>query len=225
VRRLTVPIVMAVLALTPAPAFAGAQDAASTHAAITAGYALARAAVATIPVAQAKIQSYKRRLARECPDVGAGTPETEASEPMSAEVAAALWSISYGAAAGPIERFARAIRPLRWTSKRFERSLHSFVTALTGLATLPLPDLCADVRSWTASGFKTVPRDVTELDQHVERLELGEVAWGLVAPYERGSEAGLVSYIEGAVTKVEEAEFELGQKDWYEVLETLGLAP
>ncbi len=216
---------MATLALTPAPVFADAQDVAATHTAITAGYALARAAVATIPVAQAKIESYKGRLARECPDAGAGTPETEASQPMSDEVAAALWSISYGSAAGPIERFARAIRPLHWTSKRFERSLHSFVAALTGLATLRLPDLCADVRAWTASGFKTVPGDVTELDRQVERLELPEVPWELVAPYERGSEAGLVTFIEDAETKVEEAEFKLGQKDWYEVIETVGLAP
>jgi len=224
-RRLLGPLVVVTLLATPAPALADAQDAAATHAGITAGYALARAAVATIPVAQDRIERYNSKLAGECPDVGAGTPETEASEPMSGEVAAALWSISYGAAAGPIKTFARAISPLHWTNPRFNRAVHHLAATLTELATLRMPDLCADVRAWTASGFTTVPQDVLEIDHHVEPLELPEIPWGLVTPYVRTGEAGLVSYIKRAETKVAEAEFIKGQKDWYQVIETLGLEP
>ena len=212
-------------AAAPTAALAGSQDAAATHAGITAGYALARAAVATIPVAQDRIERYNSKLAGECPDVGAGTPETEASEPMSAEVAAALWSISYGAAAGPIKTFTRAIGPLHWTNARFNRAVHRLATTLSELATLRMPDLCGDVRAWTASGFTTVPEDVLEIDHHVEPLELPEIPWGLVTPYVRPAETGLVNYIKRAETKVAEAEFIKGQKDWYQVIETLGLEP
>ena len=225
VRRLVVSIVVAAFALVPAPALASSQDVTATHAAVSAGYTLARAAVAAIPVAEAKIQTYNGRLARECPGAGAGTPETEASEPMSAEVAAALWSIAYGSAREPIERFASAIRPLHWTSRPFDRAVHRYATVLVGLATLPLPHLCADVRAWTASAFTAIPSDVTELDRRVEQLELPEIPWGLVSRYEGANETGLVSFIEHAQRKVAEAEFTVGQKDWYQVIETVGLVP
>jgi len=226
VHRLLVPIVVLTFAITPsAPALAGTQDANATHAAVTAGYALARASLAAIPVAQAKIQAYNKKLAGECPQAGAGTPETEASEPMSKEVAAALWSIEYGATAGPIKAFAKAVKPLHWTSTHFDHAVHKYATTLTALATIPLPDLCSDVRAWTAGGFTTVPRDVLELDDRVEPLQLPEIPWGLVARYVHGHEASLVTYIKRAETKTAEAEFMLGQKDWYEVNETLGLGP
>src|SRR5437870_7531294 len=212
-RRLVVPLVMLTLAMAPSPALASSQDIAATHRAILAGYSLARAGVATINVAQSKIESFNRKLAAECPGVGSGTPETEASQPMSYEVAVALWSIAYGSAAGPIKTFAKAIRPLRWTNARINRVAHTLVANLTALATIPLPDLCGDVRAWTASAFTTVPRHVVELDRRVEPLELPEIPWRLVSRYVRGADASLVAYIKRAERKVAEAEFGLGQYD------------
>jgi hypothetical protein len=224
-RSLVVTIVVVTLPIAPSPALAGSSDVAATHKAIVAGYALARAAVATINVAQSKIESLNGRLAAECPGAGRGAPENEASQPMSHEVTAALWSIAYGSAAGPIETFANAIRPLRWTSARFNRAARTFVANLTALATTPLPDLCGDVRAWRASGFTNIPGHVIELDSRVESLELPKVPWGLVAPYERKGDARLVAYIQRAERKIAEAEFVLGQKDWYQLLETLGVPP
>jgi hypothetical protein len=224
-RRLVVPFVMLTLATAPSSALASSQDVVATHKAIVAGYALARAGVATIKIAQSKIESFNHKLAAECPGVGTGTPETEASQPMSYEVAVALWSIAYGSAAGPIKTFAKAIRPLHWTSARSNRAARSFVENLTALATIPLPDLCGDVRAWTASGFTNIPRHVAELDRRVESLELPEIPWSLVAPYVARRDAGLVAYIKRAERTIAEAEFVLGQNDWYEVLHTLGLPP
>ena len=39
------------------------------------------------------------------------------------------------------------------------------------------------------------------------------------------SDAGRVAYIKRAERKIAEAEFVKGQKDWYRVLQTLGLPP
>lgn len=224
-RRLLASTVALAFAVAPAPALASAQDASATHAAISAGYALARVSVAAIPIAQGKIQGYNRKLAAECPNAGAGTPETEVSEPMSKEVAAALWSIEYGSTASAIKTFAKAIRPLHWTSARFDRAEHKYAATLTGLATIRLPDLCSDVRAWKAGGFTSVPKDVVEIDEHVEPLQLPQIPWGQVAPYVRGRDASQLTYIKRAETKTAEAEFMLGQKDWYQVNETLGLGP
>jgi len=223
--RLVLPLVLLALATAPSPALASSRDVAATHTAIVAGYALARAGVATINVAQAKIESFDRKLAAECPGVGTGTPENEASQPMSHEVAVALWSIAYGSAAAPIKKFATAMRPLRWTSARINRVARSLVANLTALATIPLPDLCADVRAWKASAFTTVPPHVLELVRRVESLEVPEITWKLLAPYMRGDDARRVAYIKRAERKIAEAEFVKGQSDWYQVLKTLGLPP
>ena len=213
------------LVMVPSPALASARDVATTHRAIAAGYALARAGVATINVAQSRIESYNRKLAAECPGVGRGTPETEASQPMSYEVAVALWSIAYGSAAGPIKRFAKAMAPLRWSSARVNHVARTLVANLTALATIPLPDLCGDVRAWTTGGFRAIPQGVLELDRRVERLELPAIPWRLLTPYMRGRDARLVAYIKRAERRIAEAEFVLGQSDWYQVLQTLGLPP
>ena len=224
-RRLVLPLVLLALAIAPSSALASSRDVAATHTAIVAGYALARAGVATISVAQSKIESFNRKLAAECPGVGSGTPENEASQPMGHEVAVALWSIAYGSAAGPIKTFAKAIRPLRWTSARVNRVARSLVANLTALATIPLPDLCGDVRAWKASGFTTVPPHVAELVRRVESLEVPEIPWRLLSPYMRGGDARRVAYIRRAERKIAEAEFVKGQSDWYLVLQTLGLPP
>jgi len=224
-RRLVLPLVLLVLAIAPSSAPASSRDVAATHTAIVAGYALARAGVATIPVAQSKIESFNRKLATECPGAGSGTPENEASQPMGHEVAVALWSLAYGSAAGPIKRFATAIRPLRWTSARVNSVARSLVANLTALATIPLPDLCGDVRAWKASGFTTVPPHVAELVRRVESLEVPEIPWRLLSPYMRGGDARRVAYIRRAERKIAEAEFVKGQSDWYLVLQTLGLPP
>jgi hypothetical protein len=225
VRRSVVLLVILAFAFAPSAASASPEDVASTHTAIVAGYALARAGVATIPVAQSKIQHYKRKLAGQCPNAAAGALENEAAQPMSHEVAVALWSIAYGSAAGPIRKFVKVIKPLHWTNPRVNRAAHSFASNLSGLASIPLPDLCADIRSWVATGFTKIPQHVLELDRHVETLELPEIQWKLVRPYVRGGDASLVSYIKRAERKIAEAEFMLGQKDWYQVCETLGLPP
>src|SRR5690348_1439633 len=203
-RRLVLPLVLLVLAIAPSSASASSRDVAATHTAIVAGYALAHAGVATIPVAQSKIESFNRKLAAECPGAGSGTPENEASQPMGHEVAVALWSLAYGSAAGPIKTFATAIRPLRWTSARVNSVARSLVANLTALATIPLPDLCGDVRAWKASGFTTVPPHVAELVRRVESLEVPEIPWRLLSPYMRGGDARRVAYIRRAERKIAE---------------------
>src|SRR5438132_5416415 len=140
----TVALVAGSLASAASPAIASASDVTATHTYIQANYALARAGVAKINAAQAKIDAFNGKLESECPRAGAGSPVTEVSEPMSGEVAAALWSLSYGTSAGPIRAFGNAVKPLRWSNPRITRIAHAYATSLHEMATLPLPDLCAD---------------------------------------------------------------------------------
>ena len=221
--RPAAPIAVLVLLLAPSLALASQQDTVATHTYINANFALARAGVARIGTAQARIEALNRKLGAECPLVGKGTPETAASQPMSYEVAVALWSVAYGTSAGPIRTFASAVRPLRWSNRRITRLAQSYVTSLSALATLPLPDLCADVRAWTASGFQVIPAGVSQLDRRVEAIEPNPVPPNLLAPYPRGGDAGAVANTRRLEVKLAENEFMLGQDDWMKVTKTLGL--
>jgi hypothetical protein len=213
----------AVLMLLMAPLPASANDVAATHTYIQASYRLARTGVALIGPVQRKVQVLKEKLAQECPLIGAGSPETEASQPMAHEVADALWSIEYGAAAGPIAKFAQAVGRLHWSKSAITRIARAYARNLHELATLPLPPLCEDVRSWKATGFQTMPPRTASLAARVDAIEPKTVPPRLLAPFERGTDASILARTKALETTIAESEFMLGQEDWIHVLETLGL--
>lgn len=216
-------LVVLVLGIAPATAFASPQDIAATHTYIEANYALARANVAGISPGQAQIEHLNSELAQECPGVGAGSPETEASQPISHEVTVALWSLAYGADAAAIRTFTNTVGHLHWSNHAITRDAQMFARNLHELATLPLPGLCADVRSWKATGFQTVPATIVTLVDRVEAIAPRTIPPRLLAPYERGADAGIVARTTRLETKLEENEFLVGQRDWVQLLETLGL--
>jgi hypothetical protein len=211
------------LALLPARAIAGPQDLAATHAYIQANYRLAQAGVSLIGAAQAKIERLNGKLASECPRIGIGSPENEASQPVAHEVAAALWSVAYGTGAGPIRTFVQTARRLRWSNRTITGIAQRYARSLHEMATLPLPDLCEHVRSWKASGFQVIPPAAVSLANRVDAIELNPVPPRLLAPYVRGADASLLTRTRRLETKLEETEIMLGQTDWIQVLQTLGL--
>jgi len=216
---------LAVLALGIAPAHATAtpQDIAATHAYIAANYALAQASVARIGPAQAKIERLNNDLAHECPRVGTGSPENEASQPVSHEVVVALWSLLYGTDAGPIRTFLHTVRHLRWSNHAITRTAETYASNLHELSTVPLPNLCADIRSWKESGFQIISAATVSLVRRVEAIEPKTIPPRLLAPYERGADARILEHTTRLEKRLEENEFVVGQSDWIQVLETLGL--
>jgi hypothetical protein len=210
-------------ALAPSAAGASPGDVAATHAYVQANYALNRAGVGLIKPVEANAQALNRKLARECLHAGAGSPVNELAQPMSYEVAAALWAVEYGTAARPIRTFVAAVGHLHWSNPRITRIAHDYATSLHDLSTLPVPNLCADVRAWTASGFTAIPANVAQLDKRVEAIEGESIPPKLLAPFERGSDASVVARTRGLEHRLAEKEFVVGQDDWIEVTETLGL--
>jgi hypothetical protein len=202
---------------------AGASDASATHAYIQANYALAKAGVARIGAIQAKIHAFNTSLAQQCPGAGKGAPELEITQSLSHEVVAALWSIAYQATAAPIATFVAKTKHLRWSSGRITRIVARYARSLHEMATLPLPNLCEDVRAFTASGFRTPPAHVVALVEHAEAIELEPVPKRLLARYEHGSDASVLAKTAVLESKLEESEFSFGQTDWLLVLGTLGL--
>ena len=230
---------LAVLALAVAPTQASAspqdvvathasaspKDIVATHAFIEANYALARASVAMIAPAQAKIEGLNGSLAQECPLLGAGSPENEASQPISHEVAVAILSLKYAAAAGPIRTFLDATGRLRWSNATVTHTARRYAGDLRELASVTVPNLCADVRTWKASGFQVVPAAVVSLVARVEATVPEPIPPRLLSPFERGADARLLARTMSLETKLEENEVRVSQLDWYQLLETLGLNP
>jgi hypothetical protein len=222
-RACTILLVALALGIAPAQSLASPQDVSATHAYIEANYALAKASVAAIGPAQAKIEHLNRELAGECPLVGAGSPENEASQPISHEVTVALWSLAYGTNARAIHAFLSTVGHLHWSNHAITRAAQTYAKNLNELASLALPHLCSDVLAWKQSGFQTISPAVLSLVGRVEAIELNTVSTRLLAPYEHGSDASILARTKPLEKKVAENEFVVGQSDWIQLLETLGL--
>lgn len=223
-RKLSTTLIAALaLGLAPATALATSQDVASTHAYIVANYAFTQASQAKAGVAQTDVIRLKRKLGRECANVGKGAPQNEEAQKVSYEVAGAIWSVTYGTDVGPIDAFVRAVKPLRWSNPQLTRMAQGYAKSLRGLAALPLPHLCSDVRTWSASGFQTIPAPTISFDRHVESLEGHTIPARLLAPYEQPADRSALARTTNIETKLEHAETVTGFNDWDALLETLGI--
>jgi hypothetical protein len=218
-------IVTALLALVvaPAAAIASSGDAAATHSYIEANFKLTRAAEASVAPVQAKIVAFDAQLGSECPKAGEGGPENDESQKVSHEAVDALWSLSYGADAGSIQAFAKTVGSLSWSNPNLTLIARHYAKTLEGLAALPLPNLCANVREWKVSDFRTIPAATLQLDERAESLEGHTIPPRLLAPYERPADRGIVAQTTRLETKLEHTETVVGFSDWDMLLETLGL--
>ncbi len=222
-RCLTATVAVLVLALTPAPAGATSRDAASTHAYLTAGYALLHTAVSTWPAVERNIHKLSLRLHAECPDAGAGSPENEEAQKLTFEAAGALWAVGYRTDTASIHAYSNIVKRLTWSNPAITRDAHRLATGLLEMATLKVPDLCADVRAWRANGFGAMPADVEPYDRHVEAIDIHEIPRRLLTPYVQPADKPLRRRMEHLATRFEELEFMRGQADWIALLEAVGL--
>jgi hypothetical protein len=215
----------AVLAVTiaPAPATAAPRDVASTHTYLTASYKVLHAAVSTWPTVESSIHKLDLRLHAECPNAGVGSPQNEEAQKLSYEVVGALWATGYKTYTATIRAYAATLNRLTWSNPKTTRDDRRLAKGMVEMTTLPLPDICADVRAWRADGFGPAPADVEPYDRHVEAIDIQEVPRGLLAPYVRPADRGLRQRVEHLATRFEELEFMRGQTDWITLLQAVGL--
>lgn len=222
--RLAILLAGFAFGLAPANAIAAsAEDASSTHTALLAAYNTLHSVVDSWPALEASLNRLDRRFAGECPDVGAGSPQNEPEQRLSYEVAGALWATAYRTDAKYADAFIKAVSPLRWSNPKIARSAHKFIRGLREMMALQVPNLCADVRSWTATGYQTIPASTLRFDTHVEDIDVEIPSPHLVAAYVAPADKGLYAKVERLVRRFEELEFTTGQKQWDSLLETLGI--
>lgn len=215
----------ALASLTPGVALASSSDVASTQTLIATGYTFGRESEGRMGAMRSATLAAKRSLLRACPRAAAGSPQDEQAYQLSYEAAGALWAAGYGADRGPIAKFARATRGLRWTSAKINRDFKLFVNGLQGLSTLATPPLCQDIASWKANGFTSLPARTVSYDARVEKLEAKPVPTKLLAPYAQGSDRALLSQVQRIETNLLNFETQTGGDAWYALTEALELNP
>lgn len=221
--RLGIVVALLAVGIAPASATAAPEDVASTHAYLVAGYSVLHEVVSTWSTVEARIHALNQKFKAECPLVGAGSPQSEEEQKMSYEVAGALWATGYRADTKIVTRFIKALKPLKWSNPAVNRAVRKLITGLHEMTVLQIPDLCGDVRAWSAGGYKGVPASTAQYDRHVEAIEVKEVPRHLLERYVQPSDRALRIRVERLNTHFEELEFSKGQDDWLLLLDTLAL--
>lgn len=214
---------MLVFATLPARALATPEDVASTHTYLLASYTALRATLTTWSSIEANIHKLDGRIRSECPQAGAGSPQSEEEQKLGYEVAGALWATGYHTESKSVEAFVKVVGRLRWSNPAVTRSARKFVTGLREMTALQVPDLCGDVRAWSAGGFKAVTASTAQYAKHVEGIEVNEIPERLLVPYVKPSDRGLLARVKRLARQYEETEISRGQADWNALLEVLDL--
>ncbi|HTA13138.1 MAG TPA: hypothetical protein VK765_06925 [Solirubrobacteraceae bacterium] len=199
----------------PSPA-----DRSATDAYLQAGYAFANALVENAPASRAAVQAFAGTLGHECAGVLAGVPvegssrglrpghlqtarergesdrRSQQMQAVRAEYNSALTDAVYGPDREASATFAQTVAPLRWSNPRIAGLIGEDVGELQELLAEPSASaVCADLRSWQQSGYRTLSAGTVAFEARQEAREqhasAGESVSSLLAPYEGASEKTL----------------------------------
>ncbi len=164
-------------------------DTTATDAYLAAYYTFTQAVVAELASAPANLTPTADALEGECPAVLAAAPGQETDESPEAspftkpreygeqvlheqqfevladqELPLAISAAAYPQRPRTAAAFASAADALHWSDAAITRGVHAYASLIASHAeTVPL-HVCADMRSWVASGYKTLPQAAKELE-------------------------------------------------------------
>ena len=223
-RRTVTVLLTCAAALAPAPALAAGGNQAASAAYLRADARLAQTAAAHIAVGRSAIAGVLARVRGDCPLGAAGSPQNPQSTELSNEVIGGMVTAAIHPDVASIRDFIRTAGSLRWSSGALTAAVHAYVAKLRALVALSQPDVCADVASWSKSGFRTLPPTTLRFSPRFMEswVALGELPEGL-APFE-GAQRGLVRAAETAEGQL--SEFEAHEVEtWGRIMDVLDLSP
>jgi hypothetical protein len=217
---------LALAAVAPSAALAGSGNAAATRTYIQANYTLVRVARTHLAAAKAAIASLVGQITGQCPLAAARSPQGYDSEQLSNEVVGAMMIVAYRPDAAAMDAFAHTVGGLRWSNRTLTHTVRTYATQFEGFTTLALPDVCADVEAWAASGYRTLSPATVQFDKlyGAADFEAEEVPLRLLAPYESAREASLLHRTKRLEAPLAEAEANAAE-DYSQILNSLKLSP
>jgi hypothetical protein len=188
-----------VSAIAPASVAATSEDAASTHAYLTAIVNHDEAELANLPQSVAATKAVATRISGECPGILTGAPphgesfvfgligpEAGASPSPRAigeqsrqsrqrgdlelELAFALNDPQTQSDREATEVLIRALTPLKWSNPKITFLLRLSIAAGQEQLDFPAPPVCADMKAWVASGYATLSPTSKEIASRAEQL-------------------------------------------------------
>ncbi len=215
----------AVGALALAPVAAHASDASVTESYLRANLALVTAGHNHLGSSVAGYHSVLTHVRASCPKAAATSPQNPESTQLSNEVIGAMVLAAAKPDLGAIGAYLRAVRGLRWSSGAVTHAVSSYASMLGKTYRLSPPDVCGDVASWAASGFKTLPASTVGF---VKVFYPNWVALGLVPPgigrFESGSARAMARRAEGYERQLTDAEA-VAVETYGSIMNTLELNP
>jgi hypothetical protein len=210
----------------PVSALAGSQNLTATQAYIRANYALVSAGRREVGSSEAAVKGLLHSVSAECPGAAAGSLQGESSDRLGDELQGAMTIAALRPVARAVGAFVHAVADLRWSSSTLTHRVTAYAGKLRTLSSLSAPQVCADVRAWTATGFATLPASTTGFDLAFDGVDvaLGEVPAELLAPYERPQEHAMLHSTAQVEAQLAEAENRAVQL-WEHTLATIGVVP
>ena len=122
-----------------------------------ANYALVAAGHANIARTEAGVDAIAGQIRSECPQAALGSPQDEQSTALSNELIGKMVLTGGKPDRSAVATYLRTVARLRWSSGAVNRAIGGYVKMLRTLYALKPPDVCTDIRSWSASGFNQFP--------------------------------------------------------------------
>jgi len=210
---------------TAGPALASSADLAATSSYLQANYAFVHSATSRTAQIEQTLHALPGRIAGECGSAAKGSPQDPDSEQLSNELIGDM-VLTAGLLDVPAARaYVSAADRLHWSDSSLTRTIHSYAAQVSRLATLAAPHLCADVRSWAASGYQHLAPGTVSFDSVFMNVW---VSPGDLPPalkhYETPAERSLVH-------RTVEGEYAIGELEtreettWWNTMDTLNLWP
>lgn len=186
----------------------------ATRSYLQAGYELVQAELADAPAANAAVQQLATTIGSECsgvlreapPEPPAGSPfqrsvgesirGEEQLQELESEASGAL-DVSYvQAARQAILAFAATLRSLHWGTAVLTAAALSRAGELESRLAAVIPDACGDIKSWVASGYRTLPATTRAFNSR-RKLESArtpsQTFSSRLAPYEDAAGKALIA--------------------------------
>lgn len=160
----------------PAIAAARVDDRRSAATYLQAKYALSGLEVRRIGASAAAIEEAARRIERECPSL-AEAPEGSQLDEFGMEIRAVVFFAAAKPDRGAMLVFAAKIVRLSWSERRIAELVRSLAVEERMIASLGSPNVCADLKAWRDSGYRTLPQSTVQFVKQVGAIG-GETSGG-----------------------------------------------
>jgi hypothetical protein len=189
----------------PALAAGRTDDASATRAYLHASEAYARNDYAELAVRVAAIEARASEIARECPSALTYAPRDEGFAQLTEVTSLTVVYAGVVPVNSVVRRLGHAIAHLSWSNTKLTRLARSQAVQERSIATLVLPDVCADIAAWRSSAYRVLPLSAAAFLTRLEPIEAGVGPSGesleaviarLLKPYQDPAERRVAEHIE-----------------------------